>query len=269
MTIALGYLCFHGVIVAADTALTVGDGELQEGRKLDTFICDTGSFALVHASSDANATRTLIAQIIEDVESQSPKNYRDVKKLFTKAMTEWWQAFGRQKPPDTTLILGAKLVGQEPKLFFCEPPNTMLEKDDYVSAGAGDSVTQPLYDALFSNDGGTYSDVQQILRRIAYLIHRAKEGNVYCGKKTNCAVVWRHDYLPSEVEWVDMRRAEKASRELDELFSGVSMFVFGSGTTTIEPKAMIEMLDQSSAWLKTLPLHDQRGDLIMTGGKLT
>src|ERR1700683_786004 len=111
--------------------------------------------------------------------------------------------------------------------------------------------------------------VQQILRRIAYLIHRAKEGNVYCGKKTNCAVVWRHDYLPSEVEWVDMRRAEKASRELDELFSGVSMFVFGSGTTTIEPKAMIEMLDQSSAWLKTLPLHDQRGDLIMTGGKLT
>jgi hypothetical protein len=49
MTIAIGYHCWKGVVVAADTLVIIGQ-DVQEGSKLNVKWTKHGSFAIVHSS---------------------------------------------------------------------------------------------------------------------------------------------------------------------------------------------------------------------------
>lgn len=257
MTIAIGYLCFNGVVVAADTAVVVGQADLQEGSKLDVLYGKGGTFAIVNSSNDANATATLLADITDDLRAHDLKNYRDLEKLLKRQMTDWRRAFGARKPTETQLILGAKLFGQRAKLFLCQPPNTVREIDNYVASGWGSAVTDPLQVSLFGNNGGDHTDVQFILRRIAYLVYRAKKDNIYCGKKTECAVVGRDDVEPVRVDPDDMAEAERVSSGLDFLLSSTAIFALESSDDTIERHAedLADML-RSSSFLRQVVFHD-------------
>jgi 20S proteasome alpha/beta subunit len=260
MTIAIGYHCFKGVIVAADTAIVLPPADLQEETKLTTFVSASGSFAIVNASNDGNATATLLADVTDKVRSDNPSTYSDLQRIFKREMTEWRRAFGRRRPPDTQLILAAKLLNNPPKLFFCEPPNTVVEKDDYIAAGYGAAVTDPVYSTLFKQDGGEYSDVQQVLRRVSYMMYRAKKDNVYCGKKTDCAVVWKHDAYPEDVQQSDMERAEKRSEELDWLFSAVTMFAFGGSTTEMDSVELGKLIGESTTMFRGTTFRGRGGE---------
>jgi hypothetical protein len=263
MTIALGHHCFKGVVVASDTAVIIGDKELQEGSKLDKLYGKSGTFAIANASNDGDAAASLVAEIVEDLRTVEIKNYKELRTLFKRHMANWAMDFGQARPPDTQLILGAKLFGGRPKLFFCSPPNTFREKDDYVAAGMGASVTDPLHATLFGNNGGDHTSLLFILRRVAYLMYRAKKDSPWCGKRTECAIVGRDDVEPIEVNWRDMKAAERASTGLDFLLSSAAVFAFHSDTATAAENALnlADVFKQVDDLWKT-EFHDYRGDEI-------
>jgi hypothetical protein len=211
---------------------------------------------MANSSEDGHATATLQAELKHDLEMVELKDYRDLCGMFKQRMTEWADGYGTRTPPAMQFILGAKIGRIEPKLFFCEPPNTVREIDDYIAAGSGGCVTDPLYATFFGNNGGDHTDVQIILRRVAYLIYRAKKDDVYCGKRTDCIVIGQDIF---EVEQDDMLAAERVSADLDFLASGAALFATGSDDLHIERDALdlADMLKGSS--LRKIEFRDHRG----------
>ena len=262
MTIALGYLCHRGVVIAADTAIVIPPSQLMEGTKLTPIWGRAGNFAIANSSEDGNATATLEAEFINDLESVEIRDYRQLSGIFKLRMTEWSEDFGARTPPNMQFIVGAKLLGKGPKLFFCEAPNTVREMDDYVAAGSGAGVTDPLYATLFGNNGGENTDVQVVLRRVSYLIYRAKKDDVYCGKRTDCVVVSDEYHGVVEVEQNDMALAERYSQDVDFVVSGAALFSTASDDSSIERDSLdlADMLTKGN--LRKMEFHDHSGSRI-------
>jgi 20S proteasome alpha/beta subunit len=261
MTIALGYLCSRGVVVAADTKVTIGT-QLFEGTKLTSVWGKSGNFGIANSSDDGNAAAALQAEIGQDLERASLSDYRALSNLFKQRMTEWSDAFGQRTPPATQFIFGAKLMGDGPKLFFCEPPNTVKEIDDYVATGSGATVTDPLYATFFDNNGGSHADVQVVLKRIAYLIYRAKKDDLYSGKNTDCVVICDEQRGIIEVEREDFKTAEVYAADVDFVASGAAIFATGSDDAHIEQDALdlADMLKQGN--LRNVEFHGRDGQRI-------
>jgi 20S proteasome alpha/beta subunit len=259
MTIAIGYLCHRGIVVAADTAIVIPPSQLMEGKKLVPVWGRSGNFAIANSSEDGHATATLEAEFINDLEAAEIRDYRQLSGMFKLRMTEWSTDFGARTPPSMQFIVGAKLLGKDPKLFFCEPPNTVREMDDYAAAGSGSSVTDSLYAALFGNNGGDHTDVQVVLRRVSYLIYRAKKDDVYCGKNTDCVVVSDEHHGVIELESDDMTLAERYSQDVDFVVSGAALFSTGSDDSSIERDSLdlADMLKEGN--LRKMEFHDRAG----------
>jgi hypothetical protein len=263
MTIALGYLCHGGAVVSADTAIVIPPSQLQEGSKLATLFGKSGNFAIVNSSDDGHATAALLAEILRDLERMSLKDYWELSALFKQRMTEWSDGFGQRNPPPMQLILGAKLFGVNAKLFFCEPPNTVREVDDYIAAGSGSAVTDPLYNTFFGNNGGDHTDIQIILRRVCYLTYRAKKDDVYCGKRTECAVVGNDTHGVIEVDRQDIDFAEQYSQDVDFLLSSAAVFSTESDDNSIDRNG-VELADMlKSSHLRRVTFHDHAGRTII------
>jgi hypothetical protein len=264
MTIGIGYHCYNGVVVAADTAVIIGESELQEGSKLDVMWCPAGQFAFANTSHDANATKSLLDNIEHEFNRAQFSTYRDMTWLLKQCMTEWRLGFGKQKPPSTALVLGAKIPHKTAKLFFCEPPNTVREKDDHVAVGAGATVTDLAYETLFSHNGGEYADVHEVLRRVSYLIYRAKKDSAFCGKRTEALVIGRDREGPWEIDWNDLKVAEAAGQSLDFLLSSAAISAFGSDDGTIEANAReLGNILESVTQLRSIKFHDNYGNEVV------
>jgi hypothetical protein len=267
MTIAIGYRCYLGVILSADTLVVIGE-EAHEGSKLSHFWAQSGAFAFAHASEDAEATVSLLADIHDTIQTSEIGSHRDLGKLVKGEMTQWRQAFGRRRPPSHGIILGTKLKKErECGLFYCEPPNTFREIGDYKAVGSGAAITDFIHKYFFSHFGGEYINADCVLRRIAYMIYRAKKDTTVCGKRTEAIVVHTAANDPTFVSTRDLAEAERMSTQLDELLSTVAEFSLDSTPQNINhnTQALMEMLN-SAVNLRSTRFRDGYGDEIKLDG---
>jgi 20S proteasome alpha/beta subunit len=261
MTIALGMACHKGIIVAADTQIAVGMAA-QKASKMCLFKGKSGAFAIAFASDDVNATRTLINKIQRTLESTECKNAIELEGLICGEMTNWRAAY-TFSPPAMQLILSSRLANDGARLYFCEPPNTFLEHHDgYVAAGTGAEVTDPLNATLFGF-GHEYTDVQAALRRVSYLMYRAKKDNLLCGKSTYCGIVsWNCD-APIIVNHLDFEMAEKYANELDFLlYSSATIYLGGAENKLKENVKGIAEMFVGLASFRTAQFHDTYGQIV-------
>ena len=213
-----------------------------------------GSFVFADASDDGHATKSLVLEIEEAITSQKPADNQALGKTIKAVMTDWRKGFGSRKPPSTMLILGVKLRAEvEAGLFLCEPPNTFRPIDDYIGIGGGASVTDFIHKYLFSHFGGEYIDVQAVLRRVAYMLYRAKKDTIICGKNTHAAVVYSHKHRPALVHMEDMAHAEDRCGNLDPLLSTVTEFAFDT-----MPEGSTSSLEDVSDMLRLSSLRNVR-----------
>jgi ATP-dependent protease HslVU (ClpYQ) peptidase subunit len=235
MTIAIGMACHGGIIIAADTQIAIGNAA-QKASKLYIFKAKSGPFAIAFATEDTNATRTLINRIQRNLANADCADSDELEKIICKYMTEWRSAY-TINPPPMQLVLACRLNQEAPRLFFCEPPNTFLEHDDgYVAAGSGADVTDSLHSTLFGAST-TPSIEQAALRRVAYLMYRAKQDNVLCGKSTYCAIVSWDCNFPLIVNHLDFEVAENYATELDFLLKCTATLYLGGAEDKVKDNA--------------------------------
>src|SRR6266581_4059298 len=104
MTIAVGFLCSDGIIVAADTCIITSDGKKQDGPKIGSAHTSNGSYAIANAADDGNAANTLAVKILKNLETSNHKTASAVEVSVTDLMTEWWAAFGHNKPSNVQFV---------------------------------------------------------------------------------------------------------------------------------------------------------------------
>ena len=262
MTIAMGMPCFRGVIVAADTQIAIGDAA-QKASKLYFFKGASGAFAITFSSNDVNATRTLIKWIQRELERAACADPLELETVVCSVMTKWSAAYTIGLPfPEMEIIISSRLINDEPRLYFCQPPTTFLEHHDYVAAGTGSAVTNPLNATLFGINN-QYTDAQSALRMVSYLMYRAKKDTISCGKSTYCVIVsWNCD-LPIIVNHLDFEVAERYASELDFLLHSTSVLYLGGAEVAVKTNANgVAGMFEGLASFRIANFHDTAGQVI-------
>lgn len=210
MTIAAGLHCREGVLLFADTNVVMSDGARQQGRKISFDRNRFGYCGIANATEDGNAAQTLVNKIISDLVKKEPDSYEEVENTIADRMTSWVNAYSRQKPPAVQLVFAASFF-EKPRLYFCEPPATIIEKHPYVGAGTGARVTDPLAQTVIA-----HHDVPLRVRlwQVAYLAYCAKKHDALCGGDTN-VFVFPTNQIGSWVYPASMKQAESLGDTLD------------------------------------------------------
>ena len=224
MTIALGMLCGGGAIIAADSkSVNSGSGMSKRGRKLAVVDTKHIAFAIAESSEDANATETLVRKISARLGRQKANEWESIESDIIGAMSEWYASY-TQNAPDSQLIAGIAIPDKGTRIYFCQPPNTIVPKPEgYASIGWGAEVADPLFKTLF-NPAPQSRNAQVVLREIAYLMFRTKgiPGNAYSGGVTDAAFI---DTREVSVTWInprDLKEQEDASFELDLILNAAA-----------------------------------------------
>ena len=226
MTIALGLLCEGGVIVAADTQVMDMSGATTQNSKIVHFVSNNGAFAIANASEDAYAAATMISKIKVALEGTAFKSWTDVEDVISYEMSDFSQPFS--SPPQHQLIVAGFVENLGTALYFCEPPKTVVPKmrEQYISAGAGFSVADPLKRTLFTYT--SHFSPQLVLRQIAYLMYRTKKDLAsYCGGDTVAFYICADGRDPEMVRIEDFRAAEKEAHQLDMLLQFTAKTALG------------------------------------------
>lgn len=186
MTVAIGMYSIGGVFVCADSHVVSTDGIITPGFKLNGIECTSGSFAIANSSDDGNAANMVAKEILDGLARCSDPWI--IEPAIKKTMTEWRSAYTHAQPPAMQFALAARLGENTRRLYFCEPPNTVVLKslNDWVVLGVGGQVLDVLIPEVIR--GPLYS--REALIRAAYLMYRAKKDHVFLkGSETDVLLI--------------------------------------------------------------------------------
>lgn len=242
MTIALGLLCQGGAIVAADTQVTDQSGSTTHAPKVTQFSGPDSVYAIANASNDAFAAMTMINEIKAVLESRAFKSWSEIEGVLKSKMGNYTQQH--------QLIMAASVARLGIGLYFCEPPRTVVSRltQQYISAGAGFAVVDPLHHMLFRFTA--HFSPQIVFRKVAYLMYRAKRDLAsMCGGDTTAFYICEDLRPPEMARIADMRFAETLSSEVDEILDLAAKTAIGFHYETLEKdsKALIDSVSQSKS----------------------
>jgi len=110
----------------ADSHAVGTDGIVTSGYKLNAIQCTPGSFVIANASDDGNAATMVAKDILRRLErSSDPWN---IEVVIKDRMRDWHSGYKSSAPPSMQFILGARLGQMTRRIYFCEPPNMVVEK---------------------------------------------------------------------------------------------------------------------------------------------
>jgi len=260
MTIAIGIQAHRGIAIAADTLVTLPNGTAKEESKLSAFTGQSGIFVIANASNDLNATKTMANSLQDMLRNTRLPNVGDLQAEVSREMLDW---YGKLASDQTSqFVFAAKLHGDEPRLYLCEPPSTFLQITDcYIAAGIGAFVTDLLHSLLFRTTG--YTNIQAALRQMSYLIYRAKKDNAFCGKRTSCAIIGIESKEPIIVNPLDMQLAEREAGQLDFLVQSTTTLYLESTEANIHQNSQgIAQMMVGQQTMRTRLFHDTYGQEI-------
>lgn len=212
MTVALGMYSIGSVFVCADNHVVSTDGFVTSGFKLNAIECVIGSFAIANAANDANAANMLAEEILNELAKTADGWV--IEPAIKKAMTEWHSGYIQGSPPSIQFVLVARLGNNTRRLYFCEPPNTVLLKslNDWVALGVGAQTLDVLNPEVIRGP----LHVREALIRAGYLMYRAKKDHVFLkGSETDVLLISGSTgriYQPTREE---MARAEALGPDVD------------------------------------------------------
>jgi hypothetical protein len=212
LTVALGMFCIGGIFVSADSHVVSQDGIVTSGYKLNGIECGVGSFVIANSSNDGNAANMVAKDILDDLSKSSDR--WNIEPVIKKTMGAWHSGYTQGNPPSMQFILAGRIGKQSRRLYFCEPPNTVLGKhlNESVVIGVGGQIIDPLLPEVIR--GPLHS--REALIRAAYLMYRAKKEHVFLkGSDTDVLFIAETSGNIYQLTREEMSKAEAVGPEVD------------------------------------------------------
>ena len=262
MTIAIGMLCEGGALLCADTKGVMSDGSVVEVCKITTKTANWGALAIADSTDDANASNTLIQKITDSLEVSKISKWADLEDSVSFKMEQWSGPF--KEMPQLSLLLVSTIDSlQETRMYLCQPPNTIVQKREYVAVGSGSGVTDAEAALFKTSPLSVLQHPQKNLRQISYLMYRAKKNHVFCGLHTQ-GVYLRCNEGSEWITPLDFEAAERQAGKLDFLLQATTTFALFSdpgANLAANAKGVGEMVIGLEG-LRSVSFHNLQGDLI-------
>lgn len=212
MTVAIGMYCLGGVFVCADSHVISTDGIVTSGYKLNGTLAGAGSFVIANASDDGNAANMVAKEILDAITRNGDP--WQIERPIKKAMTDWHSGYAQATRPSMQFVLACHLGNQTRRLYFCEPPNTVVQKslNEWVVIGVGGQTLDTLIPEVIR--GPLYP--REALIRTAYLMYRAKSAHAFLkGSETDVLFIAEKTGRIVQLTRDEMSEAEKLGPDVD------------------------------------------------------
>jgi len=188
MTIAVGFKCVDGVVLAADSLYTEGTAKLY-GQKIFP-IDSNGHYALTIAGAGGvPSMKGIVREIKKRLDRIGPKpaDVSRIQSVIESALCAYYPKHIDSAPTDTQGDLGVQLLvgiwtsGDGARLFeTCR--TSAFEIDDHRCIGLGSHLAQYLNDVFFPP--GSPPSVRLAESLAAYIVKQSKRYMQYCGGRT-------------------------------------------------------------------------------------
>jgi hypothetical protein len=214
LTVAIGTYFIGGVIISADTNVVATDGIVTSGEKVLGVRSRSGSYAIANAAEDGNAANMLGQEIIDEL-ARRRNDQLTIEVLVKRKMRDWHSAYTQNTAPPVSFVLAASVGNGDKRLYFCEPPNTVLQKhlDEVLAIGVGARIVEPLVPSVVPGP----APLRLALFQVAYLMYRAKRDHIYLRGSDTHAMVLSLDGSIHRVAIEEMTEAERLCREIDRV----------------------------------------------------
>jgi hypothetical protein len=233
MTIAIGapfrYGEVKGALVCADSRIVSTDLATKWGTKTHLSLTPRKTaFAIADASEDGDAAKMLAGEITSALCKDAVDNLGKVSEIVKAQMTEWYSAYGVNRPPATQFVLAAS-VGGHCALYQCSPPNTVLLQDHPFAVGQGARAVDPLIPGSYTEP----PEAEAALLKVVYWMYRAKrdEGSM-CGGGTTVFMISQWGKMALFGPEVD--EAEDLAKEVDKVITKYRNGLLSWGSKTAQ-----------------------------------
>lgn len=213
VTVALGMTSTGAIFVCADSNVVSNDGMVISGYKLAARESrTTGSYVIGNASNDGNAANMIAEEILKELSAKDNRN--NIEPIVKRIMKRWHSSYTRGDAPPMQFILAVRTGLQSRRLYFCEPPSTVLLKPfgDSIVVGTGASTVEPLLQQVILGP----LRLREALIRAAYLMYRAKKDHALIkGSDTDVLVINEADGDVRQVSREEMTAAEALGPDVD------------------------------------------------------
>jgi len=211
VTVAIGMYCMGGAFVCADSHVVSDDGIVTQGYKLNGIECEFGTFAIANSSNDGNAANMVANEILKALARLNDES--KIESAIKRTMGAWHSGYTHSAAPSMQFILAARVGQMARRLYFCEPPSTVLAKHlgEWVVIGVGGQIVEPLAPEVVRGPMRS----REALMTAAYLMYRAKKDHIFLkGSDTHTLFVAQSGGL-REITPQEMEYAESLGHEVD------------------------------------------------------
>jgi ATP-dependent protease HslVU (ClpYQ) peptidase subunit len=209
MTIAIGLLASNGVVIAADSQLTIGDAKVRHG-KIHSQTIATGYEGHPGGScvvTGAGMPDTYLFECTAIFQRAFAAHMSPLSAELRAAMSaELVRFYDAHILPFAGLPLGERpdidmLVGHERNgmgALWRSDETVLVDASPYAAVGIG---APPALAALARLYRHPFLDVWETVLLAAYVMHATQESNIYCGKHIDICVLTNNStrHIPSDV----------------------------------------------------------------------
>jgi len=205
--------CMGAIFVCADSNVVSNDGMVVSGYKLAGRESRTlASYVIGNASDDGNASNMLAEEILDELSARDNRN--NIESIVKRIMKSWHSSYTSSAAPPMQFILAARTGLQSRRLYFCEPPSTVLLKPfgDSIVVGTGAATVEPLLSQVILGP----LRLREALIRAAYLMYKAKNNHALIkGSDTDVLIINEMDGEIRQMSRDEMKVAEELGAEVD------------------------------------------------------
>lgn len=219
MTIAVGFRCKDGVVLAADTRITTGSGGKRNQTKIHT-ISHSPRCHVAYAADDVELAKDLVQRFQSAAKGKKAGEILQVLKAIYRA--SYKENYTDAPKAEKALVQFLVAIELEDRTFELHLLNgrKFFRVTDYEPLGTGADQATSIFDGWFRSG---YTTTREVVFMAIYGLARTKDFVTFCGGDTQIEVLEDNMSFLSGMDYWDLtiKDAEKELRFLEDAFRPV------------------------------------------------
>jgi len=219
MTIAVGFRCKDGVVLAADTRITTGSGGKRNQTKIHT-ISHSPRCHVAYAADDVELAKDLVQRFQGAAKGKKAGEILQVlKAIYRASYKENYTDAPRAEKALVQFLIAMELEDKTYELYLLNG-RKFFRVIDYESLGTGADQATSIFDGWFKKG---FTTTREVVFMSIYGLARTKDFVTFCGGDTQIEVLEDKMSFLSGMDYWDLtiNDAEKELRFLEDTFRPV------------------------------------------------